>query len=428
MVKQNSYTPNCSNTLIETQYGCLEVMDDGSEFLHLIESKISSINDEKSEFILAIQDNKLTHDDRYWNYDGKVISPAYIYEPVNFKAIDKSVCIDDFDEAISKLLKRKEIKHYKCKCKKCGKIRYYSLETLQTNPQFCYRPMYCSSSFSYSVRSQNATYRKKQKYQNNDSVCFVYDKDEVIPSEEYCDKWNDKRRKELKKQSEKDASIIAALPRRFAKNYDKNFVGLKYESLEILECINDKLESIPEPHYNQRHKKLYGDVTVYKQYRCRCYLCGKEQIVTCDKFGIHPPTQYGYRAYGGYWSDIYCDCHPISSFQWIVNKLLIENNVPYQVEYSFQDLYGIYGKNKLKFDFAILNNDASVKCLIECQGEQHYMPVEEFGGNDCYDIQVENDNLKKMYVEKQNIQMIEISYKDKKYEKVEDILKKHKII
>ena len=74
-------------------------------------------------------------------------------------------------------------------------------------------------------------------------------------SEEYCDSWNNKRKKELIKQAEKDAQIIAAIPRKPAKNYNINYVGETYESLEILECVNDSLESVPIPYYNQRHQK-----------------------------------------------------------------------------------------------------------------------------------------------------------------------------
>ena len=89
-------------------------------------------------------------------------------------------------------------------------------------------------------------------------------------------------------------------------------MGRRYESLDVLECVNNSLESAPTPYYTQRHEKKYHDITIYKEYRCRCYLCGKEKLIKCDKFGIFPSTEYGYRACGGYWSDVFCDCHAIS--------------------------------------------------------------------------------------------------------------------
>jgi hypothetical protein len=151
-------------------------------------------------------------------------------------------------------------------------------------------------------------------------------------------------------------------------------------------------------------------------------LCGKEIITTCNKFGIYPPTEYGATAYYGYWSDLYCDCHPISSFQWIVNKILLDNNVSYRVEVTFPDLYGTAGKSQLRYDFGIFDPDGTIRCLIECQGEQHYKPVDEFGGQYQFENQLKNDKLKREYAKSHHIELVEISYKDKKYECVLEIL------
>ncbi len=97
------------------------------------------------------------------------------------------------------------------------------------------------------------------------------------------------------------------------------------------------------------------------------------------------------------------------------------------MEYSFDDLYGIAGKNQLRFDFAVFNDDGTIKTLIECQGEQHYKPVEEFGI--CkFQQQVKNDGLKRQYTASHNIPLIEISYKQKQIVIVEEILKTNGII
>jgi hypothetical protein len=221
---------------------------------------------------------------------------------------------------------------------------------------------------------------------------------------------------------------IAKIPRVNAKNYDVDFSGRQYESLYIEKCVNEHLESEPHFSFTQKHKKCWHNITVYKQYKCKCSLCGKEQLVTCNRFGIYPPTGYGYHVYNGYWSSVYCDCHPISSFQCIATKLLFENDVPYEVEYSFDDLYGIGGVDYLRYDFAIFNKDGSIKCLIECQGEQHFKPVEEFGGEEQFNIQVKNDSLKRQYAKKHNIKLIEISYTSKKIEQIEDILRKEGVL
>lgn len=214
--------------------------------------------------------------------------------------------------------------------------------------------------------------------------------------------------------------------REFAENYDLDFSGRTFESLEVLDLIDDD--------YEERHQR--GDLrrkdayvyTVYKRYRCRCYLCGKEHIIKCSQFIVNPPTYYGETAYHGYWSEVRCDCHPISSFQWKVNKLLFENQIKYRVEYSFSDLLGMYKVNPLRFDFAVFDDNGTISCLIECQGEQHYMPVNEFGGEIQYSIQTNNDQLKRAYATEHNIKLIEISYKDKDYDRIEEILKDEGII
>lgn len=410
------------------KYGCLEVLDDGVEYIKVLDVKIENIEEEKADFLESVQKGELVNEGlRDWIGNEWRDSQAFIYHPKNFNSNVDFVRISDFDDYVSKLKKAKEKKHYKCRCRKCGKLRYYTRETLLTEPDVCCKPLYCSATYTYSVKAQNATYKKKQKYANNESVILVPSKDEVIPNEMYCDTWNEKKRKELIKKAQADAETIAAIPRVHAKNYDIDYAGRKYESYDIIECVNGSLESTPTPYYTQQHHKKYRDIIVYKEYRCRCYLCGKERMITCDKFGIYPPTDYGYRAYNGYWSEVYCDCHPISSFQWIVNDILIKNDIDYSVEVEIEGVLGIDEETPLRYDFAVYQNKKIV-AFIECQGEQHYMPVEEFGGERRFAIQQRNDETKRKYAIDQGIKLIEISYKNKKYEKVEALLKEQHII
>ena len=379
------------------KYGCLQVLDNGAEYLKILDSQIASIEAEKIKFVQIVKEGKVACKNQYgWNGEKTIVTLAYVYKPVSFESYKDCVNICDFEKAVLRLAEKKKTKHYKCQCKKCEKIRYYSEETLLTQPKVCYRPMYCASPYRYSSSAQNATYRKRQKYKNNESVDLVQTKDAVIPSEKYCDSWNKKKKKELVKQAEKDAEILAAIPRKLAKNYNKNYVGLIYESYKILECINEGIEDAPIPYYNERHQKKYKDIVVYKEYRCKCYLCGKEKIVRGNQFGIYPPTDYGYRAYNGYWSEIHCDCHQISSFQWIVNDILFKHNIKYQVEVSVEGVYGVDNETPLRFDFGIYGENGIV-AFIECQGEQHYKPVEKFGGERAFVIQQRNDEEKRKY-------------------------------
>lgn len=190
-----------------------------------------------------------------------------------------------------------------------------------------------------------------------------------------------------------------------------NLTGRTFESLEILEVLDNNVKG-----------------KGHKLYKARCYLCGKEFTVFDSKFRIWKPSPKNSIEPQGWTSGVYCNCHEHSSFQWKVNKLLFENKVPYRVEYSFPGLYGAGGINLLRFDFAVFNRDGSLKCLIECQGEQHYQPVEEFGGEDGFQQQVLNDNRKREYAKAHNIKLIEISYLNKGYKDIKAILASNGIV
>lgn len=68
-------------------------------------------------------------------------------------------------------------------------------------------------------------------------------------------------------------------------------------------------------------------------------------------------------------------------------------------------------KDYLKFDFAIFELDNLI-CLIECQGEQHYNPVDHFGGEKQFLRQQSYDNKKREYCKQHNLRLIEIPYWD----------------
>lgn len=62
--------------------------------------------------------------------------------------------------------------------------------------------------------------------------------------------------------------------------------------------------------------------------------------------------------------------------------------------------------------------EGKLAAFIECQGEQHFMPIEEFGGERKFVIQQRNDEEKRKYAKAKDIKLIEISYKNKKYDKM----------
>lgn len=106
-----------------------------------------------------------------------------------------------------------------------------------------------------------------------------------------------------------------------------------------------------------------------------------------------------------------CGC--LNSYaEELIAQLLISHNVHFKQQYTFQDLVG-KNNTKLRFDFAILDENNRVVKLIEFQGEQHYFPfkndtIETFSLRQKYDL------LKQEYCKEHNIPLICLTYKDRK--------------
>lgn len=209
-------------------------------------------------------------------------------------------------------------------------------------------------------------------------------------------------------------------------NFDVDYTNTIHESLKILECVDDNYEiKESSPWMEKMRGKRKKHIKVCKKYKCQCYLCQEEYIFKSLDFEIKN-DDYGINAKKGYYSVARCNCHKISSFQWRTVDILKRHNINYKVEVSFPDLVG--SKNLLRYDFAIFNADGSIKCLIECQGKQHYEPVEEFGGELQFKYQVENDKMKCEYTKKNNIPLIKIPYTCNTYEKELEFLQNYKVI
>lgn len=131
-----------------------------------------------------------------------------------------------------------------------------------------------------------------------------------------------------------------------------------------------------------------------------------------------------------------CGCLNSKLETWVI-QYLVENGyksgVDFETQKNFKDdnLIGING-GLLSYDFCIWDNQNHldkpiIKCLIECQGEQHYHAVELFGGEAQYQIQKKHDMLKEQYAQRLGVVLLEIPYTANSYEKVLDILKNNGI-
>lgn len=170
-----------------------------------------------------------------------------------------------------------------------------------------------------------------------------------------------------------------------------------------IDCGNHTYERLAERREDLSNK-TFGLLTVlypifenHKTYWvCKCE-CGRETKVTSGhlKSG-HTQT---------------CGLCTRSLGEKQVEKILTELNINFIAQKRFEDLRGKNGV-KLSFDFYL----SDLNILIECQGLQHYKSIEYYGGEERFNRQIINDNLKREYCKKNNIKLVEIRYDD--YDKI----------
>ncbi len=92
-----------------------------------------------------------------------------------------------------------------------------------------------------------------------------------------------------------------------------------------------------------------------------------------------------------------------------IEKWLNENNIEYTKEHSYLDLLG-NKLGKLRFDFFIEKHNL----LIEYDGQQHFKPIKQFGGEEYLKQLIIHDNAKNEYAITNKINLLRISYSEVK--------------
>ena len=115
-----------------------------------------------------------------------------------------------------------------------------------------------------------------------------------------------------------------------------------------------------------------------------------------------------------------CGCL-LSSGELYIQQLLEQHNIKYKSQYTFPDLLG-KNNHRLRFDFAILNNDNSIQFLLEYDGQGHYkQPTGNWNNYTLEEIQ-ERDKIKNKYCLSHNIILKRIPYTDQYNFTYEDII------
>lgn len=135
-----------------------------------------------------------------------------------------------------------------------------------------------------------------------------------------------------------------------------------------------------------------------------------EYVLLGDYENAQSPTLFEHTPCGFKWkcrpNDILCKapcprCHS-SKGERQIEKYLKQNNINYEQQKRFDDLPG------LSYDFYLVD----MNTLIEFQGEQHYMPIPHFGGEEKFQYQLKNDQKKREYAENHQYTLLEIKYAD----------------
>ena len=102
-------------------------------------------------------------------------------------------------------------------------------------------------------------------------------------------------------------------------------------------------------------------------------------------------------------------------------RWLNEHHFKYQTEYGFDD-FRSPRNTQYKYDFAIFNEDNSLHCLIEYQGNIHCEVGSGWNNEKNLADNQRRDKIKLEYCQKNNIKLHYITYKEIIKDKLEEIL------
>lgn len=179
--------------------------------------------------------------------------------------------------------------------------------------------------------------------------------------------------------------------------------------LDTFKEINNVDHSNKESDYgikiiNKANKNKYGQ----QLWNCQCF---------CGKFFEELPA----RILNGHVRS--CGCLITSSGELLIEKILCNYNIPYIKQYTFPNCKSP-NNYVLRFDFGIMNNNNNnnLKCLFEFDGQQHFYPIDVFGGEEGYRETVIRDNIKNQYCKDNNIPLYRFNYKMKCKEIEDEII------
>lgn len=158
----------------------------------------------------------------------------------------------------------------------------------------------------------------------------------------------------------------------------QNLIGRTFGKLKVIE--EDK-SYIPSKENNWHTKWL-----------CECECGNKISVFGSNLTRLHTTS---------------CGCIARSIGEENIEILLRDNNINYAKEFSFSDLVN---KKRLRFDFAIFNEEGNLSHLIEFDGRQHFNNYTPWNSSQTLEERQERDKMKDDYCERKGITLIRIPY------------------
>lgn len=166
-----------------------------------------------------------------------------------------------------------------------------------------------------------------------------------------------------------------------------------YQKERTIEVGTKDWTGVVSPYGVKFLKKSCRDANRSWLWECECGICG-------NIFISRPRSVMSGHT-------VSCGCVRASSGEQFLRKFFDDNNIHYLTEYTF---YGCKLKRVLPFDFAVFNENSDLLFVIEYDGEQHYRPVEFFGGEKEFERRKLADSIKDQYCEENDIDLVRIPY------------------
>jgi very-short-patch-repair endonuclease len=154
----------------------------------------------------------------------------------------------------------------------------------------------------------------------------------------------------------------------------------------------------------EKSKNIHGNLYGYS--KVNYIRSNKKIIIECFRHGNFEQEPNNHLQGRG------CPKCKLSSGEKIIHDYLSKNNIEFEIQKKFDECK--YRKF-LKFDFFL----SDYNICVEYDGEQHFTPINYFGGQNRFETTKITDNIKTTFCEKNGIFLLRINYKENIEEKLQ---------